>query len=557
MDNARIIAAIVFAGSVILLADAWFKAQQPPPRQTTASTTVPSPGAENVVPEVTEVTNAGQGSQATPAPSVSVPTAPAQSARVVTVRTDLLQAQISTRGGVLQELDLFKHESKVNRGQPMKLFEREGDHTYLAQSGLIGNGLPNHSTIYRVDSDSFELAPGQDKLEVVLHATGLTGYKVEQRYIFHRDSYLIDVDYRITNDSGQSVAPFVYFQFLRDGKPAAGDSKLQRTFTGAAVYTDESKFVKIDFKDMDKGKVEYPKKAEDGWVAFVQHYFLAAWLPQQGEPREYFTKARDNGMYAVGVIEAVGEIAPGATATTGSRLYAGPQTQETLSEIAPGLDLTVDYGWLTIIAAPLFWVLSAIHNWVGNWGVAIILLTVIIKLIFYPLSAASYKSMAKMRVLAPKLQQLKETYGDDRQRMQQAMMELYKTEKINPLGGCLPILVQIPVFISLYWVLLASVELRNAPFIWWIHDLSARDPYYVLPVLMGLSMIVQSWLSPTPPDPVQAKIMKIMPVVFSVFFFFFPAGLVLYWLVNNILSILQQWHITRVIERSKPANGKR
>ena len=289
----------------------------------------------------------------------------------------------------------------------------------------------------------------------------------------------------------------------------------------------------------------------------MQHYFVAAWLPKQGTEREYFTKAREHGLYAVGVILPVSAIAPGSTGSVSTRLYAGPQNQKTLAAVAPGLDLTVDYGWLTVIAAPLFWLLTAIHSWVGNWGVAIILLTVIIKLVFYPLSAASYKSMAKMRVLAPKLQQLKETYGDDRQRMQQAMMELYKTEKINPLGGCLPIIVQIPVFISLYWVLLASVELRNAPFILWIHDLSSRDPYYVLPVLMGLSMIVQSWLSPTPPDPVQAKIMKIMPVVFSVFFFFFPAGLVLYWLVNNILSIIQQWHITRVIERSKPANAKR
>jgi YidC/Oxa1 family membrane protein insertase len=308
---------------------------------------------------------------------------------------------------------------------------------------------------------------------------------------------------------------------------------------------------------MDKGKVKYPKNSKDGWAAIVRHYFVAAWVLEQGVSREYFTRPRENGLYAVGVIVPVPEIAPGSIGHIGSRLYAGPQNQERMAELAPGLELTVDYGWLTIIAAPLFWLLSAIYQWVGNWGVAIILLTVIIKLFFYPLSAASYKSMAKMRVLAPKLQKLKETYGDDRQRMQQAMMEMYKTEKINPLGGCLPIVVQIPVFIALYWVLLGSVELRNAPFILWIHDLSAKDPYYVLPILMGLSMIVQSWLSPTPPDPVQAKIMKIMPVVFSVFFFFFPAGLVLYWLVNNILSIAQQWQITRVIERSQPANAKR
>jgi YidC/Oxa1 family membrane protein insertase len=308
---------------------------------------------------------------------------------------------------------------------------------------------------------------------------------------------------------------------------------------------------------MDKGKAEYPKHARDGWIAFVQHYFAAAWLPPADVQREYYTRAVGNGLYAMGVIVPAGKLAPGASTTIDMRLYAGPQEQEKLAQLAPGLDLVVDYGWLTVIAAPLFWVLSAIQKWVGNWGVAIILLTVIIKLIFYPLSAASYKSMARMRVIAPKLQKLKETYGDDRQRMHQAMIELYRTEKINPLGGCLPILVQIPVFISLYWVLLASVELRNAPFFGWITDLSAQDPYYILPVLMGATMIMQTWLNPTPPDPVQAKVMKIMPVVFSIFFFFFPAGLVLYWLVNNILSIAQQWRITRVIERSQPAHAKR
>jgi YidC/Oxa1 family membrane protein insertase len=417
--------------------------------------------------------------------------------------------------------------------------------------------LPNHTTPFRVVSSDFELDSGDEELAIVLQADAVDGREVVLRYTFHRGDYVVDVDYEIANNGDSPIVSHGYFQFLRDGNPATGDSKMRPTFTGAAIYTEESKFTKVDFDDMDKGKVKYPKKANDGWAAFVQHYFVAAWVVEQGLSREYFTRPRDNGLYAVGVIVPVPEISPGASGHISSQLYAGPQNQERMSMLAPGLELTVDYGWLTIIAAPLFWLLSAIHQWVGNWGVAIILLTVIIKLFFYPLSAASYKSMAKMRVLAPKLQKLKETYGDDRQRMQQAMMEMYKTEKINPLGGCLPILVQIPVFIALYWVLLGSVELRNAPFIFWIHDLSAKDPYYVLPILMGLSMIVQSWLSPTPPDPVQAKIMKIMPVVFSVFFFFFPAGLVLYWLVNNILSIAQQWQITRVIERSKPANANR
>ncbi|HUF81379.1 MAG TPA: membrane protein insertase YidC, partial [Burkholderiales bacterium] len=309
---------------------------------------------------------------------------------------------------------------------------------------------------------------------------------------------------------------------------------------------EKDKFQKFAFDDI--AKAQYPKSATDGWIAVIQHYFFSAWLPKQGAPREYFMRKLDENLYAVGVIVPDGTLAAGATSTITVPLYAGPQEQQELARIAPGLDLTIDYGWLTVIAVPLFWLLSWFYQWVGNWGVAIILLTVVIKLLFYPLSAASYRSMARMRVLAPKLQRLKDQFGDDRQRMQQAMMDLYKTEKINPLGGCMPILVQIPVFIALYWVLLASVELRHAPFMLWITDLAAPDPYFILPVLMAVTMWIQTKLNPEPPDPVQAKIMKIMPIVFSVFFFFFPAGLVLYWLINNVLSIAQQWRITRVLE---------
>jgi YidC/Oxa1 family membrane protein insertase len=554
MDNARVFAAIIFVGSVVLLADAWFKANQPPAMGQTAQTLgAPAVTPDSSVPTVTS-TPRETGS---PAPAVTSALTAVPASRIITVRTDLLIADIDTLGGVLRRLELLEHRSMDGADGNLLLFEASGERTYLAQGGLIGDGLPNHTTPYTVVSSAFELAAGDDQLQVILKAEAVDGRNVLLRYTFHRGDYVIDVDYEIDNSSNSPLLSHGYFQFLRDGNPAAGDSKMRPTFTGAAIYSEESKFTKVDFEDMDKGKVKYAKKTNDGWAAFVQHYFVAAWIVEQGISREYFTRPRDNGLYAVGVIVPVLEIAPGASGYISSQLYAGPQNQERMSKLAPGLDLTVDYGWLTIIAAPLFWLLSSIYQWVGNWGVAIILLTVIIKLFFYPLSAASYKSMAKMRVLAPKLQALKETYGDDRQRMQKAMMEMYKTEKINPLGGCLPIVVQIPVFIALYWVLLGSVELRNAPFIFWIHDLSAKDPYYVLPILMGLSMIVQSWLSPTPPDPVQAKIMKIMPVVFSIFFFFFPAGLVLYWLVNNILSISQQWHITRVIERSKPANANR
>jgi YidC/Oxa1 family membrane protein insertase len=396
----------------------------------------------------------------------------------------------------------------------------------------------------------YRLAAGAEVLEVRLEAAPAHGVRVAKIYRFHRGSYVIDVAHEIVNQGSAAIQPFAYFQLLRDSKHPEGDSAMLPTYTGAAVYTEKEKFQKVAFGDMDKGKMPYPKNSNDGWVAMLQHYFLSAWLPKNGTPREFYTRKLDGGLYAAGVILPAGTIEPGKSTTVAVPLYAGPQEPNKLAKLAPGLELTVDYGWLTIIAVPLFWVLSWFHRWVGNWGVAIILLTVVIKLLFYPLSEASYRSMAKMRVLAPKLQKLKDQYANDRQRLQQAMMELYKTEKINPLGGCLPIVVQIPVFIALYWVLLASVELRHAPFALWIVDLSAPDPWYVLPVLMGATMIIQTRLNPEPPDPVQAKVMKIMPIAFSVFFFFFPAGLVLYWLVNNVLSIAQQWNINRVLGRA-------
>jgi YidC/Oxa1 family membrane protein insertase len=545
MDSVRIFAAIVFAVSVFLLFEAWMKEHQAPQVQTHGV----SPAAVPAPPTSALPATAG-GSQ----PQVAASPAPA--ARPIVVRTDLLVAEIDPQGGVLRRLELLQHRDTLDKNRNFVLFEHSPQRTYLAQSGLIGPGLPNHTTLYGAAATSYELEPGKDDLVVTLRAqTGTVS--ALQRYTFHRSSYLVDIEYELTNGGAEVLRPHAYFQLVRDGNPPAGDSKMVPTYTGAAIYTDSSKFKKVAFGDMEKNKIDYPKQADNGWAAIVQHYFVAAWLPADKVTREFFTRTVGGGLYAVGIIVPVGEIPPGGRARTAVPLYAGPQVQESLAGLAPGLELVVDYGWLTIIAAPLFWVLSAIYKWVGNWGVAIILLTVIIKILFFPLSAASYKSMAKMRVLAPKLQKLKESYGDDRQRMHQAMVELYKTEKINPLGGCLPILVQIPVFIALYWVLLASVELRHSPFMLWITDLSAKDPYYVLPVLMGLSMIVQTWMNPEPPDPVQAKVMKIMPIVFSVFFFFFPAGLVLYWLVNNLLSIAQQWQITRAMERAKPADGSR
>jgi YidC/Oxa1 family membrane protein insertase len=364
------------------------------------------------------------------------------------------------------------------------------------------------------------------------------------------------VSFEVTNERTDAIQPFSYFQMLRDSQPPVGSFFMIPTYMGAALYTEEEKFKKIEFSALDKGSASYPKNADNGWIAMLQQYFLSAWLPKDKLPREYYAKRLGENEYSAGVIVPVGVVEPGQTTTVSVPLYSGPEEQSKLSSIAPGLDLTVDYGWLTVIGAPLFWLLSFFHSWTGNWGVAIILLTMSVKLAFFPLSAAGYRSMAKLRLVTPKLQRLREQHGNDRQRMNQAMMEFYKTEKINPMGGCLPILVQIPVFISLYWVLLASVELRYAPFALWIEDLSSPDPYYVLPVIMGISMFIQTRLNPPATDPIQAKVMQIMPFAFSIFFFFFPAGLVLYSLVNNVLSILQQWQITRMIEGSALAAGK-
>jgi len=536
MDNQRLLLFLLFFFSTFFLFQAWQKEKR-----------APAPPA----PAVSSVAMPATTGAATPAqsPSPTRPESPATEGETVRVETDLLTAEIDTNGGTLYRLELRRHRDAVDKHGNFILFERQPSHVYIAESGLIGAGLPNHYAHYTAEALSYSLEAGADQIVVRLTVPGAGALRVFKTYTFHRASYVIDVGYEIENRSSATIKGDAYFQFVRDGRPPAGSPAMVATFTGAAIYTEKEKFHKISFADIDKGKADYPKKSNDGWIALLQHYFLGAWLPPANVPREFYVQRLDNGLYSVGVKVPLEEIAPSQRATLTVPLYAGPQEQDKLAALAPGLNLTVDYGWLTIIAAPLFWLLQWLHRGVNNWGVAIILLTVIIKALFYPLSAASYRSMARMRVLAPRLQKLKEHYGDDRQRLNQAMMELYKTEKINPLGGCLPILVQIPVFIALYWVLLASVELRNAPFVFWIHDLSVSDPFYILPLLMGATMIIQTMLNPKPPDPVQASVMKIMPVVFSIFFFFFPAGLVLYWLVNNILSIGQQWYINRALER--------
>lgn len=478
--------------------------------------------------------------------------------KTISVKTDFLEAEISTLGGDINHLALLKHPDSQDKTKPLVLFERgNGTHNYFAQSGLIGTGLPNHNSLYTSEQNQYELSSDTQQVQVRLKAQGNSKLQVTKVITFHRSSYLIDISYELDNSGKQAVTTSSYFQLVRDSVAPEGSLRFLPTYTGVAVYTDKEKLKKVKFPDIDSGKTDYPKQSDDGWIAILQHYFVAAWLPKENTPREFFTHKLDGDLYSVGVVLPSLDIAPGGSARVSSTLYAGP-TEANLDKIAPGLGLTVDYGWLTIIAVPLFWVMSLFHQWTGNWGVSIILLTVLIKLFFFPLSAASYRSMAKMRMAAPKLEKLKQQYSDDREQLNRAMMELYKTEKINPLGGCLPVIIQIPVFIALYWSILASVEMRNAPFFGWITDLSAADPYYILPVIMGASMVVQMRLNPKPPDPMQAKLMQIMPIIFSVMFFFFPAGLVLYSIVNNLLSIAQQWYITGVAEKeNKGAVAKR
>jgi YidC/Oxa1 family membrane protein insertase len=553
MDTQRLVLLFIFGFSLLMLWESWERMQQPKPAPAVSAPAMPQGRAPG-----------GAAESAAPAPAASraIPAAGTPvKGEVVQVSTDLVRAELDTLGATLRQLELRRHKDS---NDPNKDFVLLGAaHKYEAQSGLTGAEGPNHRTLWQVDAGPRELQPGQDSLTVRFSAQTPEGLRVEKTYTLHRNSYVIDVAITLHNKTARPVASYAYFQLTHDGQ-AEGDHNTvassfgARSFTGFAVYSEEHKYQKVSPSDVDKGKAdsEYVHQAKDGWFAFVQHYFVSAWLPPSGEAREYTIEKRQDGTYAGRAVLPL-RVAPGADGTVSAPLYAGPQEKRRLEAAAPGLDLVVDYGWLAIIAWPLFWLLEKLHALTGNWGVAIILLTVLIKLVFFPLSAASYKSMAKMKLITPRLTKLREMYGNDRQKMNQAMMELYRTEKINPLGGCFPIVVQIPVFIALYWVLLAAIELRHAPFILWIKDLSALDPYYVLPVLMTVTMVLQTRMNPKPPDPVQAKVMQFMPFIFSIFFFFFPAGLVLYWLVNNILSILQQWQIQRLFDRDKPAHARR
>ncbi len=547
MDTQRIIAFIVFSFSLLLLWEAWQDYNKPP--------AVPEARTQSAAPAETASVPSAPGMALKPAAPDQTSGAAAQGARARVI-TDVLDAEIDANGGDLRNMVLTSY-LRNDSTEPLNLFEEKSGRNYFAQTGFVGEGLPTHKTVFELTPGEYRLKDGENQISIDLRSAS-GDIEVTRTYTFRRGSYLVEVETRIANKGGATVEGFPYYQFLRHGKPPEGESWMVYTFTGPAVYTEAGKFQKIPFEDIAKGKAEYVKEASDGWLAMVQHHFVATWLmPDSADSRqrEFYTRPLGNDEYTAGMILPAVSVAPGEEKTASMRLYAGPQELGKIRELAPNLDLVVDYGWLTVLAYPLFVVLNWLHGLAQNWGVAIILLTVLIKLVFYPLSAASYKSMAKMRKLAPRLQQLKERYGDDRQKMHEAMMKIYQEEKINPLGGCLPILVQIPVFIALYWVLLGAVELRQAPFALWIQDLSMPDPYYVLPIVMAITSFIQIKLSPASPDPVQQKVMMAMPIMFSVMFIFFPSGLVLYWLVNNVLSILQQWRINKVIEGAPKATG--
>lgn len=479
-------------------------------------------------------------------------------AALVSATTDVLALTIDTKGGdvVASKLLAYPETTDVD-SRPVQLFQNE-EHLYIAQSGLLHDKVgeqskaaeaPNHNNIYAYKKKNYALSSGENTIKVPLFWKSPTGVVVKKTYILKRGSFLVEVVYEVKNNSKNKWVGRQYRQLKRGGVRDEEKSYFLITYTGAAYFDDT--YTKLAFEDMEKSSLS--KNIEGGWAAVLQHHFVSAWVTANNEETNlYYTKAVGDDLggkkYIIGLRSPAQEILPGETKIFRSFLYTGPKEQEKLAQISPGLDLTVDYGIFTFIAQPLFWLLSNIYSAVNNWGWSIIFVTILIKLLFYKLSETSYRSMAKMRKFTPRMQVLRERYGDDKQKLNKAMMEMYKKEKINPLGGCWPILVQIPVFISLYWVLLESVELRQAPFMLWLNDLSSKDPYFVLPLLMGITMFIQQKLNPTPPDPIQAKVMSVLPIVFTIFFAFFPSGLVLYWFVNNLLSIAQQWVIIKRLD---------
>ncbi|GAB4191449.1 MAG: membrane protein insertase YidC [Wenzhouxiangellaceae bacterium] len=556
MSNTRTLLVLMLALMGFMIWNQWqqdySRPTAPPPEIVGDDGIAPAPAIESDVPQApaTDLPELDRPAQ----PAATQFTAPSEQ---VNVQTDLLKLAITTVGGTIVEARLREYPVAVDQPeQPFTLLEQNGGSWFVAQSGLVSDtgAAPSHAQTYSAARLDYQMDSASDELRVPL-VWEQDGVRVTKTFIFKRGSYTIDVEHRVENNAAAAIRMGHYAQLQRTPKVDSGASGLTNpeaySYFGAAVYDPEEKFIKLAFDDFRSEPFE--RTIDNGWLAMVQHYFLAAWIPPAGEARNYSTQeVTRNGplRYRVRYLSSAVEVPAAGQHVFSDRLYVGPKIQDHLDDVAPGLRYTVDYGVMTFIAKPLFWALEMIHSLVRNWGLAIIGLTLLIKLLFYKLTEAQFRSMARMRKLQPRIEALKERYGDDRQKMSQAMMDMYRKEKVNPLGGCLPILVQIPVFISLYWVLLESVELRQAPFILWIQDLSARDPYFVLPVLNGLAMIATQRMTPTPGmDPVQRRVMQSMPIVFSVLFAFFPAGLVLYWTTNAISSLAQQWYITRRIER--------
>ncbi len=552
MDTRRTVLALVFAASIFLLWESWMRASRPPSVETaTSSQQAGSAGQKSNTPAGSQtVPTATQAIAPAAAPAKQaaniVGQAPVQGSERVVLQNTNLSLEVDTLGARLVKATLLDQPSTNYAGGKVLLFDQSAGSRYEVQTGLIGQtaagkAFPNH-TLQFVRQP---LAGGQDPNRVAVLVAESGGLKLIKKIELAASGHQIKLTHTIVNTGADTVSPSLYLQFLRSDSPPPGESSFYHTFTGPAMFTDQAKFQKIDWSDIEKNKTSHVRQASDGWLGIVQHYFVSAFVLDNNQPREFFTRKVDQNLFAAGMIQTVASVAPGGQQTHEATLYAGPQIQRTLEQLAPGLELVVDYSWLTFIAKPIYWLLEQINRFVSNWGWSIVVLTIIIKALFYPLSAASYKSMAKMKAVAPRIAAIRDRYPNDRAKLNQAMMEIYKTEKINPLGGCLPVVIQIPVFLALYWVLLGSVEMRNAPWVLWIQDLAQPDPFYILPLIMAATMFLQTKLNPPPPDPMQAKVMMIMPLVFSVFFFFFPAGLVLYWLVNNVVSIAQQWFIMK------------
>ena len=535
-DIRRTILWVIFGFSMVLLWDQWqiHNGHQATFFPKTPTAAAKAPAASAAVPTAS----------AAPAGPAQVPAtaAPAAARELIDVETDVYKLRFDSEGGSLVHAELRAHPDLLDAKKNFVLLDESKDRVYVAQTGLIGGQLPTHKSVMRFAGER-QLKDGQKELTLRFESDEVGGVKLVKTYTLQRGSYAIGVKHEVINKGAAAVSPQLYLQLVRDGNKPAGESSFYSTFTGPAIYTEAKKYNKVEFSDIEKNKAEIDKTSPNGYVAMVQHYFASAWLLGEGVQRENFVRKVDNNLYAVGMIAPMGEVAPGQSKAIDNQLYVGPQEEKKLEALAPGLELLKDYGWLAMLAKPLYWLLDQLFKVIHNWGWSIMALVLLLKIAFYWLNAKAYASMAKMKAINPRIMAMRERLKDKPQEMQMEMMKIYREEKVNPMGGCFPMLIQIPVFIALYWVLLSSVEMRHAPWVGWIMDLSAPDPFFILPIVMTLTTLLQTALNPAPPDPMQAKMMWIMPLVFSVMFFFFPAGLVLYWITNNVLSIAQQWII--------------